>query len=236
MEEWWRIANGPAIWLGGFILVGVATLGAYLMFARSRKVASRLGITDDRIKEAVKASAITAIGPSTAIVVGMLPIIVALGPGMAWLRESAGIGSIMYELATAQFGLRALGEELGPGLSEVGFATALFVMSTACLPWLIGLMVFTPIAKPVRDKALKWDPKIFPLVAVIMMLIAFGNNMAPDILKMDMGTLAITISFVCTLAVFKIADTVKKPQLKEYALTIAMLIAMFLAYIIMGGS
>jgi len=236
MGEWWKIANGPAIWLGGFILIGLATIGAYLMLARARKIAPKLGISDDRIKEAIKASAITVIGPSTAIVVGMLPLIVALSPGMAWLRESAGIGSIMYELITAQFGVRALGEELGPGLSEAGFATALFVMSTACLPWLIGLMVFTPIAKPVRDKAMKIDPKIFSLIAVIMMLVAFGNNMGPDILKMDMGTLAIAISFVCTLVIFKVADAVKKPHLKEYALTIAMLIAMFLAYAIMGGS
>ncbi|MDY7039312.1 MAG: DUF5058 family protein [Chloroflexota bacterium] len=236
MGEWWRIANGPAIWLGGFILMGVASLGAYFMFAQARKVAPKLGITDDRIKEAIKASAITVIGPSTAIVVGMLPIIVALSPGMAWLRESAGIGSIMYELATAQIGLQVLGAELGPNLNDTGFATALFVMSTACLPWLIGLVVFTPIAKPVRDRAMKGDPKIFSLIAVIMMLIAFGNNMASDILAMDAGTLTIAISFLCTIVVFKVADAMKRPSLKEYALTIAMLVSMFLAYAIMGGS
>jgi len=233
--EWMEIANGPAIWLGGFILIGIAGLGAYFMFARARKVAQKLGLPDDHIKETIKASAITVIGPSTAIMVGMLALIVTLGPGMAWLRESAGIGSIMYELITAKFGVEAVGEELGPGLSQKGFATALFVMSTACLPWLVGIIVFTPIAKPVRDKAMAWDPKVFSLIAVIMMLIVFAKNTAPDILGMDMKALAIAIAFVCTVVIFKLADATKKPRVKEYALTISMLVAMFLAYAIMGG-
>lgn len=121
MGEWWRIANGPATWLGGFILAGLASLGAYLMYRKAYKVGLEIGLPEEKLREAIRASAITVIGPSSAIVVGMLAIIVSLSPGVAWLRESAGIGSIMYELATASFGAQAAGESLGPGMSERGF-------------------------------------------------------------------------------------------------------------------
>ena len=235
MGEWWRIANGPATWLGGFILAGLASLGAYLMYRKAYKVGLEIGLPEEKLREAIRASAITVIGPSSAIVVGMLAIIVSLSPGVAWLRESAGIGSIMYELATASFGAQAAGESLGPGMSERGFVTALFVMSTACLPWLIGLIVFTPIVKPVRDKAMALDPKLFPLIAVVMMLVAFANCTAKRLLPRNAGSLAVVISFICTVIILKWADRMGKPQIKEYALTVSMVIAMFLAQLLVGG-
>ncbi len=235
---WEEIANGPVIWLSGFILGGVASLGAFLMYRKAKEVALKMGWSEEQIKEAVKASAITVIGPSLGISVGMVALIIVLTPGVAWLRESAGIGSIMYELITATFGAAAVGKKLGPELTPSDFMVVLAAMSVPCVVWLIGIMVATPGAKSLRAKMMKKDPKIWGLSAVIMMLVAFGNFWSDYLVKGGPSLLAGAISFAVAAILFEVADVLKKPRLKEYVITVSILIAIFLAqwiWSVIGG-
>lgn len=226
---WEEIANGPVIWLCGFILGGVASLGAYLMYRKARDAALQMGYSKERIREAVKASAITVIGPSLGIAVGMVALIVLLTPGIAWLRESAGIGSIMYELICSTFGAAAVGKELGPGLTATEFMVVLAAMSVPCVVWLFGIIAATPGVKALRTKMMKTDPKIWGLFAIVMMLVAFGNMWADHLVKGGSSLLAGVIAFVVGATIVEVADKLKKPRLKEYTLTISILVAIFLA-------
>lgn len=236
MEEWWAVANGPIIWISGFVLAGIATLGAVFMQIEAIRKGKKIGFGMDKIHEIRKAAILTAIGPGLGIIFGMLPLMIALSSGMAWLRESAGIGSIMYELITASQGAEAAGMKLGPGMTLEVFASALFIMSTACLPWLIMTMIYTPIAGKMAEKSKQFDPKALPLIIVGMMLIVFGDTTASRTLPLlSPNFVAALISAVCTLAIFIFANKINRPNLKEYALVISMLIGMFGAYAIFGG-
>ncbi len=236
MQEWWSVANGPALWISGFVLGILAIVGAIFMQMQAIREGKKIGFDKDQVKTVRRSAMITSIGPGLAITFGMIPLMIALSPGVAWLRESAGIGSIMYELMTASQGAAAVGSELGANMSSEVFAAALFIMSIACLPWLIGLMVFTPIAKPMADKAQKMDPKALPLIILGIMLIVFADNLASRTVPIfNANFIAALISFVCTMVVFITANKLKKPHLKEYSLVIAMLIGMFGAYFIIGG-
>ena len=196
----------------------------------------KIGFGKDKVNEVRRSTLITSIGPGLGIVFGMIPLMIALSPGVAWLRESAGVGSIMYELITASQGAAAGGMELGPGMTVSVFASALFLMSIACIPWLIGTMVFTLIAKPMADKAQKFDPKAFPLIVIGIMLVVFGDAVASRTLPIfGPQFIAALISAVCTLIVFITANKLDKPRLKEYSLVIAMLVGCFGTYLIVGG-
>jgi hypothetical protein len=59
--------------------------------------------------EAMKASFITSLGPAFGSFVGMTVLVLALGGAYAFARESAGVGSIMYELIAARAGAEAAG-------------------------------------------------------------------------------------------------------------------------------
>ncbi len=236
MEEWWAVANGPLIWISGFVIAGLATLGAIFMQMLAIRKGKEIGFGMDKVNEVRKATIITALGPGLGIVFGMLPLMIALSPGMAWLRESAGVGSIMYELITATQGAEAAGMELGPGMSLEVFTYAIFLMSTACLPWLVMGMIYTPIAGSMAEKSKKMDPRALPLIIVIMMQIVFGDMVAQRTVPIfGANFFAALISAICTLIVFIVADKVKNPHIKEYALVIAMLVGMFGAQLIFGG-
>lgn len=226
---WEEIANGPMIWLSGFLLAGVASFGAYLMYRKAAETSLKMGWSKERIREAMIASAITAIGPALGMAVGMVALIIVLTPGIAWLRESAGIGSIMYELITATFGATAVGKELGPGLTNADFVVVLAAMSVPCVAWLFGIAIATPGIMKVREKMLKVDPKIWGLLAIVMMLVAFGNFWAQYLVKGGASLLSGVIAYVIAAFIFEVADKIKKPRLKEYAFTISILIAIFLA-------
>lgn len=241
MEEWWAVANGPAIWISGFALAGVAIIAGILMQTQAIREAKKIGFGHDKVKEVRRATMVTCIGPCLGITFGMIPLLIALSPGMAWLRESAGIGSIQYELITATQGAAAVGEKLGPGISVLAFVSALFVMSTGGIPWIIMGMVYTPIAKTMVEKSKKGDAKAVPLIVTVMMIIVFGEIAAARTMpifkdgQISKPFVAALLSAICTIVIFVAADRLKKPQLKEYALVIAMLVGMFGAYFIMGG-
>lgn len=163
-----------------------------------------------------------------------MALIIVLTPGIAWLRESAGIGSIMYELITATFGAAAVGKKLGPGLTPSDFMVVLAAMSVPCVVWLFGIMAATPGAKSLRAKMMKKDPKIWGLLAIVMMLVAFGNFWSDHLIKGGPSLLAGVISFVIATILFEVADMLKKPRLKEYVITVAILVAIFLAQWIWG--
>ena len=116
MEEWWAVANGPALWISGFILGGLAIVGAIFMQIQAINEGKKIGFGKDKVNEVRKSTLITSIGPGLGITFGMIPLMIALSPGVAWLRESAGVGSIMYELITASQG--AHGSRYGAGTRD----------------------------------------------------------------------------------------------------------------------
>ena len=82
------------------------------MTSKSLKAGKKLGITDEQIKVAVKSSAVGSIGPSLAILAGMVSLLVAMGGPISWFRLSY-IGAVAYELMAAGFGAEVMGVTLG---------------------------------------------------------------------------------------------------------------------------
>ena len=109
--EWLTVATSPGLWVIAFIFAGNALVQSYLFYRLSRRVGTRLQMREAGMDEALKASVITSLGPAFGSFVGMTVLVLALGGAYAFARESAGVGSIMFELIAARAGAEAAGAE-----------------------------------------------------------------------------------------------------------------------------
>ncbi len=64
-----------------------------------------MGLGEDKMKKAMKSSAITSIGPSIVVLSGMLSLLVTVGGPVGWMRL-AMIGSVMFESIAARLVLQ----------------------------------------------------------------------------------------------------------------------------------
>ena len=111
--EWLRMASSPGMWIIGFFFAGNALVCSYFFYRLAKKTGRRMKMKEEVMHEALKASFITSLGPAMGAFVGLTVMVIALGGAYAFARESAAVGSIMYELIAARFGAEAAGV---PGL------------------------------------------------------------------------------------------------------------------------
>ena len=58
------IANSPAMWIACAVPVCFVVLQAVLFLREARKAGAEMGLTADQMKNAMRSSAVTSIGPS----------------------------------------------------------------------------------------------------------------------------------------------------------------------------
>ena len=107
-----EVANSPILWITCGIAVITVFIQAIIFTKKAYSVGLRMGMSKHQFSEVVKVSAVSSIGPTLSVVAGVLPLILAMGGAVAWLRLGF-IGSVGYELSTAGFGAAAYGTTLG---------------------------------------------------------------------------------------------------------------------------
>jgi hypothetical protein len=227
------VATSPGLWVVGFIFAGNALIQSYLFYRLSRRVGTRLKMAEGAMNEAVRASFITSLGPALGSFVGMTALVLALGGAYAFARESAGVGSITYELIAARAGAEAAGVPLTrEGMSVPALVTIFWVAALGSCGWVLIGGVFTRWLPKIKDLIGRGDTTRLQTVSAAIMLAAFGRLLASDSvapLLLNGHSPAIVASVVgggATLAWLLYADRVSKPALKEYFLLIALVIGM----------
>jgi len=227
--DYLKIANNGLMWFTCGLCVFWALFQTFIFVRKSMAVSQDLNISKQQIKSAIKSSTTASIGPSIAIVAGIVPVIVALGGPIAWFRESF-IGSVAYELMAAGFGADAMGATLGgEGMNEIVFACSIWVMSLGSTGWIL----FTALATPKMDKyryVLAGGRKaMLPIVSAGAMCGAFAYLSLDRVYRFDAGTSAAIGGFI-VMALLMIYNKKKDAQwIKEWALTISMFAGMFIS-------
>jgi hypothetical protein len=229
--EWLKVATGPGLWVIAFVFAGNALVQSFLFYRR--RVGTRLRINERVMDEAVKASFITSLGPAFGSFVGMTVMVLALGGAYAFARESAGVGSIMYELIAARAGAEAAGVPLTrEGMTPPALLIIFWVAALGSVGWVLMAGVFT-----------RWLPKIKTLigggnatrlhvVSAAIMLAAFSRLLATDsILPLLHDArwpplIASVVGGGAALAWLLHADRADKPALKEYVVLVALVAGM----------
>jgi hypothetical protein len=188
---------------------------------------------EEVMHEALKASFITSLGPAMGAFVGLTVMVLALGGAYAFARESAAVGSIMYELIAARFGAEAAGVPLTrEGMTVNALPVIFWIGAIGSFGWVLTGGVFTRWLPKLKDLLGGGDTKRLQIISVAMMLGAFGRMLTNDSIKplLTKGQWpAIVASVTGGLAAaiwLKTADKMGKPNIKEYFLVVALIVGM----------
>ncbi len=220
--DYLKIANHPAMWMAAGLAVAVVVVQAIIFFMKSYKAGKEIGLTEKQMKSAVKSSAISSIGPSLVILVGMVSLIVTMGGPISWMRLSF-IGSVTYELMAAGFGADAMGVTLGKaGMSNVVFTNSVWTMTLGALGWLIFTFFFTHKMDKLNNVLSKGKKAMVPIISAGAMLGAFAYFNADRILKFDNGAVACVSGLIIMAFLTYLNNNKGVKWLKDWALSFAM--------------
>jgi len=179
--EWLTIATGPGFWVIGFIFAANALIQSVLFARLARRVAGRLRMGELGLKTAVRASFVASVGPAFGSFVGMTVLVLALGGAYAFARESAGVGSIMYELLAARNGAQAAGVELTrESMTLEALVIVFWVTAIGSFGWLVTGGVCTRWLPRIKDAIGGGDSRRLQVVSVAIMLGAFSRLLTTD--------------------------------------------------------
>lgn len=199
-----------------------------------------LGITTDKLKNAVTSSAIFSFAPAIGIAITVITLSVALGYVLPWIRLTV-IGAIQYETIAAEGALGAVGiKGLSQPISDPEtFSVIAWVMTLgSILPLIIVPIVLKKIQKGVSDvasKNSKWMD-IMTAAAFIGLISAFiGRGLAGTgdkekiIIGDGAGVLSLTalVTSICFMLFFTLINKkFKKNWIDALAMPISMVLAM----------
>ena len=238
--DWKQIANEPWIWISGGVLAAIALYQCTYFMVRALRIMSRVGLGRSDVTRIVRGAIITSFGPVMAEIFVMIALVVALSAGLAWQREGAAVGSVFTELVQASNAAAGAGQEFGgKNFDMTGFANVIFVMNVSCVGWLIAAGLFTRYLGAARQKIAGGDTRWLSVLTVCATLGVFGFWASTNLVRLvDPKSAALGIATVAggvlAMFFFKLADWIKTPWLKEWALGFAMFGGMIIGTLAAG--
>ena len=222
MKTFEHYANMPVIWLlaGAVFLVIVVQAVLFYRFAKSVATEEKLAPSDMRV--AMRAGAISAIGPSLAVAIVAIGLIPVFGTPAVLMRIGM-VGSVPYELAAANAAAGSLGVQLGgEGYDGVAFATVFFTMACGAAVWMMSVLLGAKSMGTLSAKVSSWKPWVMNTVPTAALLAAF-SYLALNQAKAGMENIAVMVaSALVMVAVQIIAQRKNASRLREWALGISM--------------
>jgi len=227
-----QIANSLPMWIACGCAVSIVIIQAVIFLKNAYGAGKKVGLTEQQMKGAIKSSAITSIGPSIVILSGMLSLLITVGGPMAWMRLSL-IGSVMFESIAAGFGTSAVGVQLGADeLTPLALTMAVWTMILGSIGWVIFATISASRMDKVQKKISGGDPKKLIAISGAAILGAFSAMSSTHLVKLNKNSLACVLGAVIMGALIIIGDKKDIKWLKEWNLTIAILVAMLITALI----
>lgn len=228
------IANHPIMWAITIFALGIIFVQAVIYLRKSLTASKEMGIPEDRLKSAAKASTISCIGPSLVIVSTLLTLLVTVGAPTALMRLSY-IGNMAWETQAASRAASVFGVQLTPeAMTPEILYTAVATMAVGCVGFLI-----TPIFLiGGMDKAMKAisgkGGKTLIMITSAAVLGALSYFLAEYIIFPGASTVSMLVGFVVMAALTIVQKKTGKAWITQWALTIAMFAGMFGAILASG--
>lgn len=231
MSEILAISNSWPLWVLCGILVVWVGLQAYLFVRLCRREADHIGYPQRNLNRAVVNGMITAIGPCLAGVVVMISMMAVIGGPITWQRLSI-IGAAQTELTAATIAAQAMGTELGgEGFAITTLALCFLVMAVNGCGWLLMTAVCTPSMEKVRIKLSGGDLTWLGLLSAGATIGLFSNFAGQRLIAGNGQMTAVIVGFSVQLLIDKFVAP-KAPWIKGYAIAIALLAALTVAYVV----
>jgi len=197
---------------------------AITFMRKAWKRGAEIGIDKKELMNVVKSSITFSIVPSIAIVIGLFSLVAMLGVPWPWFRLSV-VGSVAYEIITADAALKVAGTELATADAST-FILMMYVMSLAIMGGLVAAF-FIPEkmmkgTMKMKEKDERWGilgNSTFLLAIMVVLLL-------PMILGGGVQLLTWITSLVVTLTLGIIIKKFKVDWLSNFVLALSLFIAM----------
>lgn len=224
------IANSSILYILCAAVILFVLIQSIIFLRISLKRGKEIGLSKEKMYQAIKTSAIFSIIPSLPIVVSLIAIAPILGIPFSWLRLSI-IGSAPYELIAADIGAKSMGiEKLGAeGYTSFVFANSMWVMSIGII-W--GLLLCIFFLKKYQSKMKNIQSKDSKWMTILVNALFFGMLsvfIGPPVVKGGLSLAVLLSSGIIMTILTLIAVKNKIKWLNEFSLSISMISGMILA-------
>ena len=237
-----QIANSIPMWVACAIPVALILFQAIFFMNKARQACRDIDYPDEKVKQAIKASAITSIGPSLVILSGMLSLLVTVGGPVGWMRLSL-IGSVMFESIAAGIGTQQVGVALGTDpMTPTALAMAVWTMVLCSIGWVIFATFSASRMEKIQHKITGGSTKRMALISSAAIIACFSSFVANNLIKFTAegqfyfakSALSAILGAILMFIMMKVSANNKK--LAEWNLFIAMVGAMILTAILPIGA
>lgn len=170
--------------------------------------------------------------PSVVILSGMLSLLVSVGGPMAWMRLSF-IGSVMFESIAAGIGTASAGVQLGVDeMTTFAFTMAVWTMILGSIGWIIVSTLTADKMEKVQNRMAGGNSALVGVISGAAMVGAFGGMVSQKLVAVDKSALSCVLGGVFMAILLYVSGKFKISWLKEWNLTIAILVAMIITALV----
>lgn len=228
----WAVANMPVLWIFAVSVFVVIFLQTVLYFRAARASADGIQMPQSEIKEAFRAGAIASIGPSLAVVLVAIALLALFGTPAVLVRVGL-IGSAATETASASIAAVSMGSELGDAsYTQQVFGVAFIAMSLSGAMWMLCTLLLTPMLKRGSSVLQKKNPAIMALIPSAALLGAFSMISVSESAKSSVHLILVGVSGAVMALCLYLASVLNAKWLKEWGLGFAILISLFVGYLL----
>ena len=227
-----QIANSLPMWLACGVAVVLVIVQALIFIKKAMDAAPKVGLTKEEVNKAIKSSALTSIGPSIVVLSGMLSLLVTVGGPMAWMRLSF-IGSVMFESIAAGIGTGSVGVQLGVDeLTPLALTMAVWTMIIGSVGWIIFSTFAADKMDKIQAKLAGSNPAGLTIISSGAIIGVFAAMVGQKLVALDKNALATVLGAALMFVMMQLTKSEKYAKLREWNLTIAILVAMIITAII----
>lgn len=228
--EYLKVANGFSMWLCVVPAILLVIFQAVLFAWKAYKSGLEIGMTKQQLMAAIRSSAVSSIGPSLAILSGLLALLGLAGGPMSWMRLSY-IGNVVFETAAFSFGVGAAGAT-PEAMTAQAFITGLYVMVIGSLGWIIMSILFTDKMDKLQSKISGGNPQKMAVIAGGAMVGGLASMSAQHLIAFNINTVACAAGAILMIAIYAFNSKRKMGWLQEWSLTIALIGAVVIASLV----
>ena len=227
-----KIANSLPMWLACGSAVVLVIIQALIFVKKAINAAPEVGVTKEQVNKALKSSALTAIGPSIVVLFGMLSLLVSVGGPMGWMRLSV-IGSVMFESIAAGIGTGSVGVQLGVDeLTPLALTMAVWTMFIGSIGWVIFSTFAADKMDKIQAKLAGSNPAGLTIISSGAIIGVFAAMVSQKLVVLNKNALATVLGGVLMFVMMTLTKNEKYAKLREWNLTIAILVAMIITAVI----
>ncbi|MDR1732379.1 MAG: DUF5058 family protein [Synergistaceae bacterium] len=228
------MANSLIMWFACAPGILIVFYQSWLFFRKSKSDALKIGLTKQQVNAAIRSASVTSVGPCFVMLTAMLSLMLYVGAPLAWLRVDF-IGSVTYELQAATIAGQSMGLELGSSpLTADYLATAAMVMTAGCIGWVVFGAVCSDKMEKVNSFMAGGNAAIVPILGTGALIGVYSSMTLDRLYPFKNQALAVLAGGAAMYFIQSYNAKAKKQWIREWGLTICMVVGMVVATLTEG--